>query len=467
MSEPKSIHAAEDWGVVFQSVPSKNKREIVKRLEEIFEIEKRDAEQILANLPLILVDNLSFGLATRIKKFFQKIGATVETTNHEMIKKNCFQVFWPQTPDLSFFMKSEMGAAEPPARDRKNSGEPEPPSPVLPGPGKTGGVTETLQVPEPPAREVPLPPPSPIPELPAADLAQTPASEVPPAPSDPDSDWARRAKELNEKLQKIQEEKQLLQDQQAQVAEKVKSDFQQRIDLEKKKSDEIAKAYEDLKAHAKNQEALTQEGEAWRSKAMLLGEKVRELETDLTQRSSVLQGRVSDLEKNFSAAQHELETCRQREQESLKKCGSLEREIQEMKGILRTRDTALAQFEKQITEFAEKAQRYESLRQEHAQLVQERAGIREEYDARLAEQELRLAKVEEEHRRHRSRSDRKNAAATRELGEYIRAVDSVRQGLQKLILFLGSESAVLDNEKKSPLRSPLTRGPDTPISDKA
>ena len=28
-NEPRSIHAAEDWGVVLQSVPSKNKKEIV------------------------------------------------------------------------------------------------------------------------------------------------------------------------------------------------------------------------------------------------------------------------------------------------------------------------------------------------------------------------------------------------------------------------------------------------------
>ncbi len=92
MNEPRSIHAAEDWGVVLQSVPSKNKREIVKRLEEIFELDKRDAELILSNMPLILVDNLSFGLAARVKKFFQTIGAVAETTNHDMTKKHCLQI---------------------------------------------------------------------------------------------------------------------------------------------------------------------------------------------------------------------------------------------------------------------------------------------------------------------------------------------------------------------------------------
>ena len=113
-------------------------------------------------------------------------------------------------------------------------------------------------------------------------------------------------------------------------------------------------------------------------------------------------------------------------------------------------------------ELAEKSRGYEALRREHAQLAQERATIRQEYDAKLGEREVRLAKAEEDHRRYRSRMDRKNAAAARELGEWIRGVDTIRQGLQKLILFLGSESAVLDSEKKSNLKSPLTRGPDAP-----
>jgi hypothetical protein len=86
---------------------------------------------------------------------------------------------------------------------------------------------------------------------------------------------------------------------------------------------------------------------------------------------------------------------------------------------------------------------------------------------KFAEQEVRLAKDEEDHRRYRSRMDRKNAAATRELGEWIRGIDTLRQGLQKLILFLGSESAVLDSERKSNLRSPLTRGPDSPNTGKS
>lgn len=511
-NEQRSIHAAEDWGVVLQSVPSKHKKEIVKRLEEIFGLDKHDAEQVLANMPLILIDNISFGLAARVKKYFQKLGAVAETTNHEMIKKNCFQIVWPQIPDLSFFLKEDAKTGDVVSQVKK-----EEPKPVeTPVPEKKFERPETKhempklpEVPAPvaPASELPVlgtPEVSPQPQEPLAE--EKPVAAVPSSPID--SDWERRANELNEKLRKIQDEKQQLHEKHVEVTEKVKSELQQQLESEKQKSDEIAKAYEDLRVQAQKQEALTQEGEEWRSKAMALGEKVRELETNLMQKNSAiehliqqkedltrqsekavelaahvadlektiavrdeersaLQSRISDFDRTVQAAQREMENYRSREQEWSQKAGNLEREAHEMKESLRARDTALSQFETQMMELAEKVRGYEALRKEHGQLVEERATIRKAYDAKLVEQEVRLAKVEEEHRRYRSRIDRKNAAATRELGEWVRGVDTVRQGLQKLILFLGSDSSVLDTEKKFPLKSPLTRGPDAPNTEKS
>ncbi len=556
MNEPRAIHAAEDWSVVLQSVPSRNKKEIVKRLEEIFELEKHDAEQVLSNMPLILLDNLSFGLAARIKKYFQKVGAVAETTNHDMIKKNCFQIVWPQTPDLSFFMKNETGPQETLAQEKKS----DPKLAEIPATGKKAEKQDVKpEAPKVAQAEVPQPPktvsePS---AIPAHDLPKVPEEKPAVSSTGADSDWERRAKELNEKLQMIHEEKQVLHAQSEEAAEKAKCEFQQRLDEEKKKSDEIAKAYEDLQAEARKQEALTREGEEWRSRAVALGEKVRELETNLMQKtaafvqvtqerdalvsqagkagelisrleeagkivaaregdSAALQGRVSELEASLSEANRqlagsrdreqelsrkivdldaglmagndektllknrvaqmessisdsgrELETLRNREREFSGKIAALEGNIQEMTEALRARDGALARFEKQIAELAEKTQGYEALRQEHAELSRERSTFRQDYETKFAAQEVRLAKAEEEHRRYRSHADRKNAAATRELGKSIHGVDTIRQGLQKLILFLGSDSAVLDSERKPALRSPLTRGPDAPSAEKS
>lgn len=508
MNEPRSIHAAEDWGVVLQSVPSKNKKGIVKHLGEIFLLDKHDAEQILSNMPLILVDNIPFGLAARIKKFFQTVGAVAETTNHDMIKKNCFQVLWPQTPDLSFFLKNETGPAKAPSQEKKSNpraaemssfsvkvtsdeNRPEiPPIQETPLPARplhesSRVIPQYPSVSPKPAQESPVVvhryppiPEKPIQESPKIVSQPHAVSEEKPAvalPSSVDTDWERRAKELNEKLRKFHDEKRELHVQHVEATEKVKSELQRRIEEEKKKSDEIAKkAQEDLQMEAQKHEVLTREGEEWRFKAVALGEKVHELEMNLTQKISSVENLIQqkeDLarqsEKTASETQKELSDFRSREQEFSEKIGGLERSVQESAESLRARDSMLAQFEKQIADLAEKAQGLESLREEHAQLSKERATIRQEYDMKFAEQEVRLAKDEEDHRRYRSRMDRKNAAATRELGEWIRGIDTLRQGLQKLILFLGSESAVLDSERKSNLRSPLTRGPDSPNTGKS
>jgi DNA repair exonuclease SbcCD ATPase subunit len=304
-----------------------------------------------------------------------------------------------------------------------------------------------------------------------------------------DSDWERRAKELNEKLRKFHDEKKELHEQHVEETEKVKNELHQRIEQEKQKAEEIAKkAHEDLQKEAQKHEVLTREGEEWRSRAVVLGEKVRELESNLTQKASTVehlvrqkddlvlqtekaaaetQKELSVLRSREAEAQKELSAFRNRDQELSRTIAGLERNVHEMTESLRSRDSMLAQFEKQIQDLVEKAQGFESIRQEHAVLAKERATIRQEYDAKFAEQEVRLARDAEDQRRYRSRTDRKNAAATRELGEWIRGIDTIRQGLQKLILFLGSEAAVLDSEKKSGLRSPLTRGPDSPNTDKS
>ena len=98
-----SNHADEDWGVVLQSAPSKSKKEIVKRLEEIFELDKQDAEKALSNMPLILLDNISFGLAARVKAHFQKIGAVA-------IKPSVYAMplFEHSLEDLSWTLKEIM-----------------------------------------------------------------------------------------------------------------------------------------------------------------------------------------------------------------------------------------------------------------------------------------------------------------------------------------------------------------------
>jgi len=382
MNEPRSIHAAEDWGVVLQSVPSKHKKEIVKHLEKIFQLDRADAEQILSNVPLILMDDISFWLAVRIKKFFQGLGAVVETTNHDVIKKNCLQVLWPQKPDLSFFMKSDAGLEEASISEPKSTARPTeiPSAETKIASFETKPEIQKIHVAPLPAK--PVHESSPI--IPSRPPAFEPAGV---SSSGEGLDLERRAQELNGKLQKIHEEKQVLQAQHAEEVEKLRRELQQQLETEKKKNSEISKAYEDFRKESQKREASTLEEGEWRSKAAGLEAKLRELETHLAQKTSALEhlfrekenlvgqpdkaveltSRVTDLEKTIAArdeekagfqsrilaAQRELENYRNREQAFSKKIEELERSVQQMTESLRFRDGVLAHFEKQISELAE------------------------------------------------------------------------------------------------------------------
>ncbi len=57
-------------------------------------------------------------------------------------------------------------------------------------------------------------------------------------------------------------------------------------------------------------------------------------------------GRLGELEKNIAEAYRALEESRNREQESIRKADELTRSIDAMEESLRSRDGALAQFEK-------------------------------------------------------------------------------------------------------------------------
>jgi len=324
MNEFGSVHTSSDWGVVLLSIPSKHKKGIAKNLEEIFKLEKRNAEQILSNAPLILLDGLTLQLAACVRNFFQKLGAVAEATNHEVIKKNYWGVRWAQAPDLSFFMK-EMGSAQMAPAEKKTV-----------GPEMDPGVSKPHEAPV-SAPQLPLAP-------------EDPPSEASSQGVDPD--WTQRVKELDEKLRKIHREKQ---------------EAQEEREEERIKNEEIAKkTCEDLQREAQKIETLTRESEEWRSRAAASGEKVRELETALRERileienltrqkEELIQEKgalTRQSEKAAAEAQQAISALRDREQELLRKIEELERHVQQMTESLRIRDSVLAQFEKQITDLA-------------------------------------------------------------------------------------------------------------------
>ncbi|HNX68532.1 MAG TPA: hypothetical protein PKI45_03490 [Candidatus Omnitrophota bacterium] len=472
MDEAKSPQQSEDWSVILQSFPSKKKKDLAKRLSEIFDLDRSDAEQAISNLPLILLDGLSFTAATRIKGFFQKLGTVTEISNHEVIKKNCYQILWPQKPDLSYFLKDGTKPAS-------GKAAPVPSVPVE-------GETPRSFSPEISQEEPKVP----------SKTSQEASGISPVPPVAEDADWKKRAKDLSEKLEKIQEAppqvfeapasapEPSVHEVPAQDDEGLREEMRRREAQKKEESDEWRfkatalgdRVYELEDALARKTEELAQlsaELEKIRESAA----RAEELERLLTQKESESNAKQSEVQRWMDKAQtfeneivekskamellsRELSSIQEREREALKKIDAFERnsavvaeELRVKEEALRARDNALVALEKRVGELAAKAQECDALRLEYTRLTQERKA----YEAKLLDFETRCGKIEEEHRRYRSRMERKITAATRELGTWGRSLDTLRLGFQKLTVFLGNESAVMDTGAKPAVRGPVGR----------
>ena len=573
MHDTRLGSVSEDWSVILQSISPKNKKEIVKQVVEIFEIDKKSAEQALSGMPLVLVDNLTFGLAVRIKSYFQKLGAVAETSNHDMVKKNCYQIVWPEVPDLAFFIKDETTSQD---------------IPIASVP-----LTENAKIDHAPV--VPTASSSVL-EMPSVEK-MAPDNSMPSQPSKEDWDLKSPAKELLGNAQKIQSEsvpsqipqkaasdqlskegdlrrvqetlekeireKEFLEDEcndlrirslelESRVRELESSLEHRTIALEAltKEKEALAKQHDHSGEHLarmqeldkaismkeKEIEAQRTREKAWTIKeasmASTIAEKqkalevlqgeltalqnhekeilaqihaaefaaqekvkalevvqnelatlhdkekelsarnqtlelaaqekekvlnaiqnewavLREKEKELSVKIQMLEASAQDKEKALENTQKELVTFLGKEKDLTAKLQTLELAAKEKDDLLMARDAMVTSLEQKVAELNNQMKEFETIQQEYARLNQERETIRTEYEQKFAEQEKGFAMKEEEHRRYRSRVDRRNAAAIREIGEWRNAVDLLRQNLHKLTLFLGNASAEPGTEKKT------------------
>jgi len=189
--ESQSMNPLENWSVILQSYNQKKKKDFAKKFAQTFGLDKKDAAQAISNTPIIILDNLSFGVAMRVKKHFQELGAVMETTNYDMIKKNCYQIGWPETPDLSFF--SPKNTEEQPVAEVEPQKNPF----SIPA-AKEAVETVKEDLGDAFAEEIR------IDQDQTQDAPEAKEETVVEPPQE--SEWEQKARELSEKLQKIQEE---------------------------------------------------------------------------------------------------------------------------------------------------------------------------------------------------------------------------------------------------------------------
>lgn len=98
--DPKPVQS---WCVILQTFPKKAKKELVGELVRGFGLDEREASDAVSNLPIVLLDNVSLNQAKAVKEKIEVTGSEIEITNHDIIKKQCYRIEWPETPSLVYF----------------------------------------------------------------------------------------------------------------------------------------------------------------------------------------------------------------------------------------------------------------------------------------------------------------------------------------------------------------------------
>jgi chromosome segregation ATPase len=440
----KGVSSNENWCVIIQSFPSKLRKELVKQVADIFGLDKKDAEQAFRNTPLILLDGLSFSTAARIKNFFAKVGANVETTSHEMIKKNCYQILWSEMPDLSFFLKDEAPAAGarpakpapvlPATPEKATKPEESSPAEKPPVPAKHAFSFLRQQTPEPapataetPARSAPKPAaaPEPAPE-PKADTQE---QAVTPEPA---SLWEKRAKELSSRLAKIQDEKQQQQQQQqiqaSREQDRLKEDMQAKLAAEKQQAEQPAQEREQAQSSpGATEESAVREAERAKEQNEALLQTIKDLETRLGQKDSDLR-----------TAQQRLGEFTQKEVGATARADQLQKTLDEKNAAITEGENLRAALQQEISQLTGKVGDLDGIAK-HRQA---------ELESMQAEVEKLCAKHDEERRALQSQTGDLNKKIE-ELEAVIREKQSSSDEIQRTIDELRSREAELQQQNGS------------------
>ncbi len=172
LNNPKPVQS---WCVILQTFSKKNRKELVSELVKGFGLDEQEASDSIANLPIVLVDLLNLNQAKAVKEKLDVVGAVIEITNHDIIKKQCYRIEWPSQPDLSYFEAGKTSAAQPVI--------PSPISPVSPKLPATESLNSLPSKNEP--SPSPFAPKASIPASPAKPKSLTPLPTSFPKPSQP------------------------------------------------------------------------------------------------------------------------------------------------------------------------------------------------------------------------------------------------------------------------------------------
>lgn len=143
-----------NWSVVLNPLRSElDRNRVAQKISDLFHLSFEEARELVQNTPIILLDELTAPVASRLKDVFEEVRAEVNLTNDPLAKRRCFRAVWPETPDLSFLGQDPVAPAEalePPGAEeipvRENEEElPRLETVLLPPPPKIDGESEALR----------------------------------------------------------------------------------------------------------------------------------------------------------------------------------------------------------------------------------------------------------------------------------------------------------------------------------
>lgn len=98
----------QDWFVVVHPLKSELERNKLSReIAAAFRLPVDEALDLLANTPIILIDNLLYATALQVKQYFRNCQSDIVVSNDSFLKRRCYRTVWPTPPSLTFLRSVE------------------------------------------------------------------------------------------------------------------------------------------------------------------------------------------------------------------------------------------------------------------------------------------------------------------------------------------------------------------------
>jgi len=95
--------SGQDWFVVVNPLKSELERnKVAREIAKAFHLPVDEALDLVANTPIILIDNLLYATALQVKQYFRSSQADIVVSNDSFLKRRCYRTVWPTPPSLAF-----------------------------------------------------------------------------------------------------------------------------------------------------------------------------------------------------------------------------------------------------------------------------------------------------------------------------------------------------------------------------